>query len=398
MEDTTDTVNGTAHGNTTVDESCELFLVIWRVGITGLICTVGIIGNILCLVMFHRLVGSLSASMMILLKALAWADLLYVSLFSLIIVWPYLLLYLQKEHIIQPALMYCYAYVWPVVSITISLSTWYTVLISVHRYIAVIHPLLVVVHSSVTKIRRHLVITSLVAVIIDIPRFFEITIFEYTENNVTYKYHDYSDMYKHSLYQLIYKNIIMCLYRKIIPLVIITVLGIRLILAIHRAKKARQNMQNAETSSGRSGEMKVTITMLAIMVTFVLCQLPSAIYPIVRLLNNSVDGADICDKFDIFVRVADTLGVLNSSVNFIIYIASSQKFLQEAQSICCSCVHPKKGWKEEKTEKMSQQGSKICSPFTITKKEKKGLKKDDSGGLDNIAFECNEPDVWNTRL
>ena len=320
MEPTNSTIlhNITEHEGEYTTDSCALLKFIWEFGITGAICVLGMIGNSLSLVMFHRL-ASLSGVMMTLLKVLAWADLSYVTLYSLIQVWPQLVIYIGKGDVIQASLMYGYAYVWPFVSIMMSLSTWYTVLISVHRYIAVSNPLKVSLYSSPAKVKKHIIIVSVIAVVFDIPRFFEINVINIPvpAKNATTKSYVYSDVYKHYIYQLVYKNIIMTVYRKIIPLVIIIACSVRLIIAVHRARKTRERMVNktnnqvgkepGPASSSSAGvsmntEMKVTITMLAIMVTFVVCQLPNAIYPIIRMLMD-IDFYNLCDPIWIIIRV-----------------------------------------------------------------------------------------------
>ena len=91
------------------------------------------------------------------------------------------------------------------------------------------------------------------------------------------------------------------------------------------------------------------------------------------------------------IQVADSLVVINSSVNFIIYIASSQVFFREFKSLCwcCFCC-------------CCSSACCTCDFRPCLRKEEKGdnerkEKRSEEIGIFNVAFES-DGDVFDTRL
>lgn len=330
-----------------VTHSCQLFEFIWLGVVMGTICLLGIVGNLTNLLIFRGL-HKLSDAMLMMLKALAWSDLFHISLFALIVCWPEIVFFVGAGQAVKTPLLYCYAYVWPLVSITLNLSAWYMVLLSIHRYIAVRHPLHSATYSSVSKVSKQIFVVSLLAVVMDVPRFFELRVIELcdVDTNTTYKSIGTTDLYRNKYYQIIYKNVLMTTYRKFIPFGIITVLSTRLIATLYSARRKRTRLTSGNGSDvtvriptlrTQTVEYRITKTLIAIMVTFVFLNIPGTIYPILRLVLD--DDQKTCGSFYYyFIAVADGLAAANSSVNFIIYVWSSREFANELKAKCCACA------------------------------------------------------------
>ena len=237
--------------NSTDDDdvlSCIRNGYLWKVCLIGPLCVLGIVGNSLSLIMFRRMEGSMAATMLLLLKALGCADMGNLIMYLLIHVFPSFMSLLGESARIQAPLMYSFAYVWPFAIIAMTLGTWYTVLISVHRYIAVCHPLKAPLYSSFSRVRRHVVLVTLVTVALDIPRFFQLEVVDMAveredgNGNATVKSFLFTDMYTSDIYQLLYLNIISVTYKKALPFIIITVFSIRLMIAVRQAQTARMKL------------------------------------------------------------------------------------------------------------------------------------------------------------
>ena len=228
--------------------------------------------------------------------------------------------------------MYGFAYVWPIIGMFMNLCTWLVVLISIHRYIAVLHPLQNAKHSAPEFIRRDLVLICTLSVVFELPRFFELDLIDvFNENtNTTVKYWEYSDVYNNHYYQLIYKNIIMLTLKKYLPIVIVSYCSVRMILSVNK----RNKVHASDMKTGTHKELKITTTILAIMVTFVVTQLPTCAYPIARLFLSS-EQRETCSVYGYYVLVADCFAFANSCINFVVYLASWRSFRSHLMGCCC---------------------------------------------------------------
>ena len=220
------------------EKDCSTFYTVVNLGITAPMCMIGIAGNTVCLVMFYKY-KSLGGSLLPLLIGLTRADLWYVILFSPVIVWPDVAFACCGGERIWTGLQYMKAYVWPFTGILISIIAWLIVAISIHRYIAVLHPLKHAQFSARKVIYRHLVLISTFSVVLEVPRFFEASVIEMNDEatNMTKKQHQYTELYYDHYYQLIYKNIIALTLKKYLPMVVISYCSVCIILSVKKRNK-----------------------------------------------------------------------------------------------------------------------------------------------------------------
>ena len=156
-------------------------------------------------------------------------------------------------------MVYLTIYIWPVVGMFQSVSIWLVVVISIHRYIAVLHPLKHVRYSSKKIIYTHLLLVSIFSVVFELPRFFEMT----TEDQVdpttgkTYKIWVYTDMYYDSYYQLIYKDILTLTLKRYLPTALVAYYSVCVI----RSVKKRNKVHASDSSHHRKyKEVEITTT------------------------------------------------------------------------------------------------------------------------------------------
>ena len=321
---------------------CETFLFVWKVCVTGAICAFGIIGNVLSLWLIHKSKAlRLAAPMILLLSALEVADILYVFLYSLVQVFPDIVYRCCGAERISNTVMYFYSYLWPVAMVALSCGNWFTVLISVHRFYAVFHPLKVRELSSMKRVSLHIICCTCACILVDLPRFFEIHVIDVVDpvTNETSKDREYNDFFYNEHYQLIYKTILNPTYKFYIPMCFVTVLSIRIIQELKRAKHRRQQM-SYRSREKHDSDTQVTKTMLWIIITWIILTIPAVIYPIIRNFLSDDSISDPCIPFNYFVRVADSLLILNASINYIIYVMSSVSMKKSTcgnakRKLCC---------------------------------------------------------------
>jgi hypothetical protein len=318
------------------DELCAKYLLLWRVGIAGPICLLGTVGNSICIVLFHAS-PELGGSLTPLLKALAWADVIHLVTYILVIVWPDFMMYFCSDVRVD-FVVYFYAYLWPIAAISLACDTWYIVLISLHRYRAVCQPLKSSEYSNPERMRKQIIIATLVAVVLLFPRFFEMIVIEPSPgSNDTRLSHGYSDMYYNFYYQLIYKTLIVTSYRIYIPMIIISVSSFCIICTL---RKSDQTLGRPRTFSGSSSIRKVSRVPLTIMITFVLTQLPVCIYPIARLILES-DKLMKCTVYYFYVTAADVVSLVNPAINCLFYFLFWKNFRRKFLGCCCVCFRCK---------------------------------------------------------
>ena len=344
-----------------------MYYIVWNIGISGTFCVIGTAANIACLVVFCKY-RNLAGSLLPLLRALATADLWHLFLFSMLIVWPNLAFTCCGGEKIWPVVVYSYIYVWPIVGIFASMSIWLVLLISVHRYVAVIHPLRHAQFSSPRNIHLHLAVVCVAAVVFEVTRFFEIIAVEVFDEktNTTSLDWGYSDLFYDPYYQLIYKNIILLTLRLYLPIVVISYTSVRIILSMQK----RNKVHALKPSRGKEREMKITKTMLAIMVTFIVTQLPLCFYPLARLILPD-EKKTLCSAYSLYALTADSLSLINFCANFFIYLVAWQSFRDRLLATCtccrcCSCCAKKKSGEGKNENSLSMT---VQATTSVTQRE-----------------------------
>ena len=298
------------------------------------ICVVGILGNILCLVILTRksLTGSMdrmekSAHMG--LVALAISDLLFC-----ITALPHSLLDLQQfEHSsLDFRLVYKIANN-GLVNTFIMSSTWLTVLIAMCRYLAIVFPIKGRQLLGITFTGISIAMVFIICIIFNLPRFF------------TYKYHsilcdegwpayyvlpEETSIASGPLYLWLY--FIVCIF---MPLVLLAFCNTYLIRALHSSHKMRrQHCRSHDISVKRKNTL--TLTLIIIVVCYIVLVTPAELVNFTKSTIISKPDFIHSDKYNLATAICNTLQALNFACNFGLYCFINTHFRQTLKLLCGS--------------------------------------------------------------
>lgn len=123
---------------TDVRKSCVLFRIVFNSGLIGIICFLGLAGNILSLAILHSDRQNRVASF--LLQALAVADTAVLVISCFVLTFVYGILHSQTT-VVTEWMDFIFKYVNSLGYMTQGVTIWLTVLLAINRYIAVCRPL-----------------------------------------------------------------------------------------------------------------------------------------------------------------------------------------------------------------------------------------------------------------
>lgn len=206
-------------------------------------------------------------------------------------------------------------------------SVWFIVLMTIERMLFVVRPLHT--RSSVKRARILIAIVVICCGLLNIPRFLCYEVRELKKTGIYYTYgtpfRKTDTFLKTSWFHAIMINFI--------PLVILLVTNSILIVAVHRARKQREEFQmnSNQEQSWRKDEVRLTRTLISVVVVFIVCTLPSAFVedPIAYAFFS---GDKTWSEYlgspgnQTLIYISNLLLFLNCSLNFILYCAFNNKF------------------------------------------------------------------------
>ena len=303
--------------------NCEIFEFINLSIITGFLCIAGFVGNSLAIATLYRDGKHNVTSFLFLVLAVFDNGVLLLafllrSLPSFCMKGTNADICWYRHHSWPFLMRYGYGFI----SVFLFGSVWLTVLVTIHRTIAVKIPHKARTYSNMKSVRIQAVCLTIFAVLFCLPRFFEITVMK-REGNY---YPSHTDFYKWESYQIWYKNVAVNILINCIPLFILSLLTWQLVRDIRRALAARLAMSgnHGDPNNHRVG-LQLTIVLVLVVIVFLLCQIPHTIYAILRVLLPESDHK--CGTaFYYFMNISDTLNVFNSSINFVLYCLAGKRF------------------------------------------------------------------------
>ena len=319
--------------NTTVEKppdwmespGCQMYTFMMYSVLMGLMCILGLIGNVISFLVFWK--DKLKTSSSFLFQGLSLVDILMLLIAIPVYIIPPFVQYTQWFTIFGQVEAYVLVYMFPSMFIAQSATIWLTVLVCVNRYIAVCKPYQASRLCTVTQARKQFALVLLCSVIYNIPHYAEGRI-NYDKNGNPTPTH--TALGENEYYNIIYLNSCYVMFMLVIPLLTLTILNIRLISALKEIKKRR-----AEMNLRQQQDNNVTLVLIIVVIVFTICQAPALVTQLSwTVLPNS---ARQCGGFQYYYsRLSNVLVILNSSVNFLIYFLFNQRFRMIFTETMCS--------------------------------------------------------------
>ncbi|XP_046674094.1 FMRFamide receptor-like [Homalodisca vitripennis] len=294
---------------------------------------VGVLGNFVTIVVLTR--RRMSSSTNTYLTALAVTDLVY-------LVCMYALSFENRADLQTADYLWYWQnwkyFVW-IVDCTMGISVWLTAAFTFERYIAVCHPLRGRVFCTESRARRFIVTIYILCLLLTSTTPFEWSVEE--KDGVVCK--KMTPLGLDPMYRTVFYWSWATLF-VFVPLIVISIFNTFLIEAVHRSKRQRSGLtqqvepRDCANSSRQRQENKITTTLIAVVILFIICQTPAAVMLVVYLFynpdKNSPSGAIMLGLGNIF----NFLTTVNASSNFLLYCVMSDKYRRTLLLTFCPCL------------------------------------------------------------
>lgn len=300
------------------NEGDSHFKVIVELYLMGFLCIFGIFGNFLSVVVMRR--DRERKETLFLLQVLALVDGLY--LVTGIMRYP--LKYLINEYAYETMQLG----VLPLLKTFQTICIWTMVLVTIDRYIYVCHPLRAQMLFT-SKSRRLWALGIFTAgILYNIPRFFDscITTFVLPCGRKPIGGMVYRNSFANSVYFVVYRHALYILLLYIIPLTVLTFMNCRLVCAIKHSRKQHAHCAHTSYPQDPTYDNRATTFLIIIVIIFIMCE---SLEPVIHFLS----FLEVQMKFKIMslnylniYTISALLMIVNSSINFVIYIAFGKRF------------------------------------------------------------------------
>lgn len=319
------------------EDICFVFSFVICVIFIGAICILGLCGNLTSL--FVLVKHKTETVTIFLLQSICVSDSLLLLTSIVLYCLPEAFAYARKQgYTNQDATSYMVT-VWPFAMIAHTLTIWLTLLVTFTRYCAVCKPQQNFKSQNIRSTRLQVLVVFILAVLYNIPRFFEhqpIRRIHSVNHSLT---GDNSSQYTEvnlgdeKLYQIIYSNVSYFLIMYIVPLSSLSFMNFRLIRSLKALREKRKSMTGRDAPNDQ-----ITLCVIITVCVFVVCQTPALINQIFWAAL-SVDDRE-CGQFHFYyTKLSDLLVVVNSACNIIIYCLCGKGFRDMFfQAICHRCI------------------------------------------------------------
>lgn len=301
----------------------------WFEHILLLVCCIGIVGNVLNFFVltrrrFRTALNNLECSANYGLVALAISDLCYCTVVLPHAIFPGFANFIKNSQNVVIVLYKIYGI--GLINLFQMTSTWIIVIIAINRWIVVKYPIKAkrMIDKKVTI--YSILIVCVACLVMCLPYFLKSAI-RWTPNGHSYIiYNPWSDsMVK---YLRIYLRWIWPVLASFIPLFILVWSNINLVIQIRKAMRQDSFNVGRRLSHHKAAESKVTVTLIAIVVMYLIFAIPAEI---IRYVNPYAHWGP-----QVGVLVAKSLNLLqavNFAFNFLLYCAVNITFRQTVKEM-----------------------------------------------------------------
>lgn len=320
--------NDTVDSKYDISNDCAAFDFIIYTVTMGLLCLFGLVGNGVSFIILWKDSSKTGATSFI-LRALAVADCLVllatIPLYVLAFIHPAVGAF-KSYYDLYPNIL---PFLWPIYLIPYTATILLTVLVSMNRYFAVCRPLSSSSMCGLPQVTKHVLFIAVFSVLYNIPRFFEyekkLTCGGY---NKTIEVFEMSAFGNNKIYRIIYTNVMYFVIMLGGPLLCLAFLNVKLIFALKQRQQKRAEM-------GRGGyQQDLTLVLIVVIFAFMICQTPTFIDHILWTFVS--ETARQCGNWHYYyTAISDMLSIVNSAINFVIYVLTSRKFRQGLITTIC---------------------------------------------------------------
>lgn len=292
-----------------------------------IICTIGIVGIILTVIVLSR--KTMSTSTNSYLISLAMSDLAFLLIMATRCIDERLS---REAHYHYLVIM---SYVNVFLLAFLLASVWLTVMLAIERYIAICHPLKAMGICTVARARIIIVAILICSFLFKIPEFFKLkqyTFYDHCIGKEVPLMHP-TDLALNETFRHIY-SWFDCFLLALLPFSLLLFLNVCLIREIHRSTNylryhlaSDSNVQTIITGE----EMKITMMLVSVVVVFFICEAPHVILVVMKRLQ----PGEQFPHLQLMINITILLFALRSSFNFILYCWFSEKFWNTFKKTFC---------------------------------------------------------------
>lgn len=286
----------------------------------------GLLGNALAVLVLSR--PQMRSSINCLLVGLAACDtaliLTSVLLFGLTAVYPYTGRLRYYYYHVCPHLT---PYAYPLANVAQTMSVYLTLIVTVERWVAVCHPFRAKALCTSSRARWYVLGTALFALAYNAPKFFEAEVYrvEGADGDAVYCVRAYT-AFRNPTYVVVYIHWMYLLVMYIVPFSALAALNACIVRQVRRAQAERARLSRVQRR-----ELGLATMLLVVVLVFFLCN----VLPLVTNAFEVFEG-DEFENLDPLVKTSNLLVMINSSVNFVIYVIFGEKFKRVFLKMFCA--------------------------------------------------------------
>ncbi|ODM87871.1 FMRFamide receptor [Orchesella cincta] len=314
----------------------------------------GIPANVLSVIVLKH--NKMKSSLTTLLLGLTISDMFVISTSSLIFSFPsifdYVNIFPWYNAVFKPA---CLPYLLPIALIAQMCSVYFTVVVTLERYIAVCIPLKARSFCTQSTARNSSIAVIILSIVYNMPRWFEFKTEEYKSNctGIIKYYSNVTEMRDNPDYIWYYVNLSYLIVIYLIPFSILLFINIAIYCEAKKQRRCRRNSLSptlANASASNNEDLALAGMLFGIVITFFACNMLS-------LVINVMESFEV-DGFLSLIPISDFLIIFGCSTNFVFYCLFGNKFRSQlARTLGISKLRIKEGSKDSSSDNNFQMNS-----------------------------------------